>query len=198
MSSRRNKITFRELKGQRDFNTQYISTFPACLLIFRVSRLPIFFPLSPSVGIKEKDRYFCFLRLSSRPLYLFFFSLGQHIRRGGGSTFQNVCKRPEHPAHPNMVHPAEKSHPFVPTISWVFLLRLTSPTVTWNHRRHPRKIGIDETLFAREVALVSIRQYKLAKRHCVLAGLYRSPVGVVTIDSWSQLFRRLKKERLEF
>ena len=29
-------------------------------------------------------------------------------------------------------------------------------------------------------------------------GLYPSPVGVVTIDSWSQLFHRLKKERLEF
>lgn len=32
---------------------------------------------------------------------------------------------------------------------------------------------------------------------CVFAGLYRGPAGVVTIDSWSQLFRRLKKERLE-
>lgn len=40
-----NKIIFRELKGQRDFNTQYISTFSARLLIFRVSRLPIHFSL---------------------------------------------------------------------------------------------------------------------------------------------------------
>lgn len=31
----------------------------------------------------------------------------------------------------------------------------------------------------------------------IFAGLYRGPVGVVTIDSWPQLFRRLKKERLE-
>ena len=31
----------------------------------------------------------------------------------------------------------------------------------------------------------------------IFAGLYRGPVGVVTIDSWPQLFHRLKKERLE-
>lgn len=44
----------------------------------------------------------------------------------------------------------------------------------------------------------AIRQILSRKlRHYVFVGLYRGPASVVTIDSWSQLFRRLKKERLE-
>lgn len=80
------------------------------LLISSVSRLPSRFSLLPRSKSKKR-RIFLFLSLLSLclSLFRFLFLPGQHIRRGGGSTFQNVCKRPKHPAHPNTVHPAEKS-----------------------------------------------------------------------------------------
>lgn len=153
--------------------------------------------LSPA-GVKAGDGYFCFPPFS--PSLPRFFSPGQHIRRGGGSTFQNVCKRPEHPAHPNTVHPAEKSYPSVVAISRVFLSRLTSPAAARNNRERARKIVARKrsSAFYRATRVpLTLRQGELAQRHHIFVGLYRGPVGVVTIDSWSQLFRRLKKERLE-
>lgn len=126
-------------------------------MISRVPRLPA----SPFVSLtspppplslfrrikKQETNIFVSLRFLSFSFFSFssspssFFLPGQHIRRGGGSTFQNVCKRPEHPAHPNTVHPAEKSYPSAPAISRVFLSRLTSPAVRRDNRRRPREIG---------------------------------------------------------
>jgi len=72
---RRHKITFRELKEQRDFNTQHISTFRAPLDFSRFSFTHPFFPsfLPPlSWSKSERRRIFLFLSLPPPSLSLSF------------------------------------------------------------------------------------------------------------------------------
>ena len=136
-----------------------------------------------------------------------------------GSTFQNVCKRPEHPAHPNTVHTLEKveslsfSHPLA--CSSPIILPLAAAVLDFhaNTRDDERRVCVcvcvcvsgeirGERKRWKEEGEVDPTVVVMGRRSRSSLNFHRTvprwgPVGVVTIDSWPQLFRRLKKERLE-
>lgn len=151
--------------------------------------------LSPA---RNRDRHFCFPPCS--PLFSCSASI---FGDGGGSTFQNVCKRPEHPAHPNTVHTKEKvaSHPPASSTDYFFSpSRLVAHSIFTRLRTIPRvtviRFGWKDRMWVKRGWIWIVIGRRSRPRE-IFAGLYRGPVGVVTIDSWPQLFRRLKKERLE-
>lgn len=99
-----NALQKNKTNRKKNFNGPYRCVWKHnAVLTFRVSRLPVRFHFAPLPWATPSPSDFCFPRAplfsAARPAYSV---------RGGGSTFQNVCKRLEYPAHPNMVHTLEK------------------------------------------------------------------------------------------
>lgn len=132
---RRHKITFRELKGQRDFNTQHISTFRAPLDFSRFSFTYPFFPsfLPPSLEQKreETDIFVSFPSSSFSLSFVLFFCRASIF--GAVLRFKMYAKDRGTPRIPTRYTPRRKARaPLGPGVflSRVFLSRLTSPAVT--------------------------------------------------------------------